>query len=407
MGVFEELRDRGLIAQMTDEVKTRELLENENVTFYIGFDPTADSLHVGHFLQLMVMAHMQRAGHRPIAVLGGGTAMVGDPSGRTDMRQMMTRETISHNIERFKTQMSRFIDFSDGKALMINNGDWLYNLNYIDFLRDIGVHFSVNRMLTFDCFKSRLEKGLSFLEFNYMLMQSYDFYRLFLDYNCKMQLGGDDQWANIIGGIELIRKTTASEAYGITFTLLTTSEGKKMGKTQNGAVWLDAEKTLPYNFFQYWRNVDDADVIKLLKMITFVPLERIEELALLEGSKLNKAKELLAYELTKLVHGEIEADKALEATRALFVTGGNSENMPSTTLSQADFTNGRITILELLFKSGLSSSKGDARRLVEQGGIAVNESKITSLTKDFGIDDFSKTFIIKKGKKMFHKFIVE
>jgi len=407
MGVFEELRDRGLIAQMTDEVKTRELLENENVTFYIGFDPTADSLHVGHFLQLMVMAHMQRAGHRPIAVLGGGTAMVGDPSGRTDMRQMMTKETISHNIERFKTQMSRFIDFSDGKALMINNGDWLFNLNYIDFLRDIGVHFSVNRMLTFDCFKSRLEKGLSFLEFNYMLMQSYDFYRLFLDYNCKMQLGGDDQWANIIGGIELIRKTTTSEAYGITFTLLTTSEGKKMGKTQNGAVWLDAEKTSPYNFFQYWRNVDDADVIKLLRMITFVPLERIEELALLEGSELNKAKELLAYELTKLVHGEIEADKALEATRALFVTGGNSENMPSTTLSQADFTNGRITILELLFKSGLSSSKGDARRLVEQGGIAVNESKITSLTKDFGIDDFSKTFIIKKGKKMFHKFIVE
>ena len=407
MGVFEELRDRGLIAQMTDEVKTRELLENEKVTFYIGFDPTADSLHVGHFLQLMVMAHMQRAGHRPIAVLGGGTAMVGDPSGRTDMRQMMTKETISHNIERFKTQMSRFIDFSDGKALMINNGDWLFNLNYIDFLRDIGVHFSVNRMLTFDCFKSRLEKGLSFLEFNYMLMQSYDFYRLFLDYNCKMQLGGDDQWANIIGGIELIRKTTTSEAYGITFTLLTTSEGKKMGKTQNGAVWLDAEKTSPYNFFQYWRNVDDADVIKLLRMITFVPLERIEELALLEGSELNKAKELLAYELTKLVHGEIEADKALEATRALFVTGGNSENMPSTTLSQADFTNGRITILELLFKSGLSASKGDARRLVEQGGIAVNESKITSLTEDFEIDVFSKTFIIKKGKKMFHKFIVE
>ena len=407
MGVFEELRDRGLIAQMTDEVKTRELLENEKVTFYIGFDPTADSLHVGHFLQLMVMAHMQRAGHRPIAVLGGGTAMVGDPSGRTDMRQMMTKEIISHNIERFKTQMSRFIDFSDGKALMINNGDWLFNLNYIDFLRDIGVHFSVNRMLTFDCFKSRLEKGLSFLEFNYMLMQSYDFYRLFLDYNCKMQLGGDDQWANIIGGIELIRKTTTSEAYGITFTLLTTSEGKKMGKTQNGAVWLDAEKTSPYNFFQYWRNVDDADVIKLLRMITFVPLERIEELALLEGSELNKAKELLAYELTKLVHGEIEADKALEATRALFVTGGNSENMPSTTLSQADFTNGRITILELLFKSGLSASKGDARRLVEQGGIAVNESKITSLTEDFEIDVFSKTFIIKKGKKMFHKFIVE
>lgn len=405
MEVFEELRRRGLIAQLTDEEKIRSLLGSEKVTFYIGFDPTADSLHVGHFLQLMAMAHLQRAGHRPIAVLGGGTAMVGDPTGRTDMRKMMSQETISKNIERFRMQMSHFVDFSDGKALMVNNGDWLLNLNYIDFLRDIGVHFSVNRMLTFECFKSRLERGLSFLEFNYMLMQSYDFYRLFCDHNCILELGGDDQWANILAGVELIRKVTTKDAYGLTFTLLTTSEGKKMGKTQNGAVWLDPEKTSPYDFYQYWRNVDDADVLKLLRMITFVPLDQIKQMESLQGSELNKAKELLAYEVTKLVHGEQEADKASEAAKALFGAGQDSANMPSTVITDEDFTDGRVVIIDLLVKSGLAASRGDGRRLIDQGGVFVNDKKISSLNEDFGAEDFSGAFIIRKGKKSFHKII--
>jgi tyrosyl-tRNA synthetase len=407
MGVYDELKSRGLIAQATDEEKIRELLNNGKVTFYIGFDPTADSLHVGHFLQLMVMAHMQRAGHRPIAVLGGGTAMVGDPSGRSDMRKMMTQETINHNIARFKQQMSSLVDFTDDKALMINNADWLLNLNYVDFLRDIGVHFSVNRMLTFECFKSRLERGLSFLEFNYMLMQSYDFYKLYSDYGCTLELGGDDQWANIIAGVELIRKVTTKDAYGLTFTLLTNSEGKKMGKTQNGAVWLDPKKTSPYEFYQYWRNVDDADVLKLLRMITFMPLEQIAQLESLQGSELNKAKELLAYEVTKLVHGKQEAEKAGEAAKALFGAGHGDNNMPSTAISHDDLKDGRIAILDLLVKSGLAGSRGDGRRLIEQGGIFVNDEKIPSLSADFGPEDFEKSFIIKKGKKAFHKITME
>ena len=407
MGVFEELTQRGLIAQSTNEEEIKRLLNQEKVTFYIGFDPTADSLHVGHFLQLMVMAHMQRAGHRPIAILGGGTAMVGDPTGRTDMRRMMTQETILHNIACFQKQMSRFIDFSDGKALMVNNADWLLNLNYIDFLRDVGVHFSVNRMLTFECFKTRLERGLSFLEFNYMLMQSYDFYRLFEDYGCTMELGGDDQWANIIGGIELIRKKCGREVFGMTFTLLTNSEGKKMGKTQNGAVWLDPEKTSPYDFYQYWRNVDDADVIKLLKMITFLPLSEIAKMEKLRGSELNRAKEILAFEVTKLVHGQQEAQKAQDATKTLFGAGGDGKNIPSTMIGQADFTDGVVTILELLVKSGLAPSKGEGRRLVEQGGISVNGEKVTSVVQTYAPADFSDSFVIRKGKKVFQKIEVQ
>ena len=403
MEVFDELCERGLIAQTTDEAAIRKLLENEKVTFYIGFDPTADSLHVGHFLQMMVMAHLQRAGHRPIALLGGGTAMVGDPTGRTDMRKMMTRETIQHNVDCFRGQMSRFIDFSDGKAKMINNGDWLLHLNYVDFLREIGVHFSVNRMLTFECYKSRLERGLSFLEFNYMLMQSYDFYRLFCDQGCVMQLGGDDQWANILGGVELIRKITGKDAYGMTFTLLTNSEGKKMGKTQNGAVWLDATKTTPYEFYQYWRNVDDADVIRMLKMLTFLPLSQIDELSRLTGSELNRAKELLAYELTRTVHGQAEAEKAQAATRALFGTGGDIAHMPTTAIATDDLQDGCISILDLMLKTGLAASKGDARRLIEQGGVAVNGEKVAAVTQSFAAADFTKDFIIRKGKKAYHR----
>jgi len=407
MSVFEELKNRGLIAQTTHEDKIKELLENQKITFYIGFDPTADSLHVGHFLQLMVMAHMQRAGHRPIAILGGGTAMVGDPTGRTDMRQMMTTSTINNNIEIFKKQMSRFIDFSDDKALMVNNADWLLHLNYVDFLREVGVHFSVNKMLTADCFKTRLERGLNFIEFNYMIMQSYDFLRLFSDYNCIMQLGGDDQWANILGGIELIRRTSQKESYGMTFTLLTTSEGKKMGKTQNGAVWLDAQKTTPYEFYQYWRNVDDADVIKSLKLITFVPLEQISELAKLEGSELNKAKEILAFEVTKLVHGEAEAIKAQETTRALFGAKTESANMPSTELADTDFNDGKIAIAELLVKASLAGSRGEAKRLIDQGGISVNDEKVVALNKEFTIEEIKRGIIVKKGKKVFHKILVQ
>lgn len=407
MTLFEELKERGLIAQSTDEEKIKNLLDNEKITFYTGFDPTADSLHIGHFLQLVAMSHLQRAGHRPIAILGGGTAMVGDPTGRTDMRKMMTKETIERNIERFKAQMSNFVDFSNGKALMINNADWLNNLNYIDFLRDVGVHFSVNRMLTFECFKARMERGLSFLEFNYMLMQSYDFYRMFSDHGCIMELGGDDQWANIIGGIELIRKKTGKDAYGMTFTLLTTSDGKKMGKTQGGAVWLDPAKTSPYDFFQYWRNVEDSSVVKFLKMLTFLPLDEIKQYENLEGSELNRAKEALAFELTKLVHGEGEAQKALDATRSLFMSGGVSENMPSTAILQSDLTDGKISILEVLVLSKLAPSRGEARRLVSQGGIAVNDKKVDSITAEFEASDFENPFVVKKGKKVYHRITLK
>jgi tyrosyl-tRNA synthetase len=403
MTIFEELKARGLIAQMTDEEKIEKLLDTDKITFYTGYDPTADSLHIGHFLQLIVMSHLQKAGHRPIAILGGGTAMVGDPTGRTDMRKMMTKETIANNVARFKEQMSRFVDFSDGKALMVNNADWLSNLNYIDFLRDIGVHFSVNRMLTFECFKTRMERGLSFLEFNYMLMQSYDFYRLFTDYGCVMELGGDDQWANIIGGIELIRKKTGKDAYGMTFTLLTTSDGKKMGKTRGGAVWLDPAKTSPYDFFQYWRNVEDASVIKFMKMLTMMPLDEIKKYESLEGSELNKAKEVLAYEITKLVHGEGEAQKALDATRALFISGGVSDDMPSSSIEASDFNDGRLTILDILVKSKLAPSRGEARRLVNQGGISVNDQKVNDITESYTAADFEKPFIVKKGKKIYHR----
>ncbi len=404
MGVFEELKARGLIAQMTDEEKIRDLLDNQKTTFYIGFDPTADSLHVGHFVQIMVMAHMQRAGHTPIALFGGGTGMIGDPSGKTDMRRMMTPDEINHNIECFKKQMSRLIDFSDGKAIMANNGDWLLNLNYIQFMRDIGVHFSVNRMLAAECYKQRLERGLSFFEMNYMIMQSYDFLELNHRYNCRLELGGDDQWSNIIGGVELLRRKEGKEAFGMTFTLLTTSEGKKMGKTEKGAVWLDPEKTTPFEFYQYWRNIGDADVIKCLKILTFLPLSEIEELAKLEGSELNKAKEILAFEVTKLIHGEEEAIKAQEGARALFGAGANTDNMPTTTLSGDDFENGEIAVLDLLLKTKLIPSKGEGRRLIEQGGIAVDDRKIENALEKIPASAFEKGYvIIKKGKKIHHK----
>jgi tyrosyl-tRNA synthetase len=403
MGIYDELKARGLIAQATDEEKTRELLNNGKATFYIGFDPTADSLHVGHFMQMVIIAHMQRAGHMPIALFGGGTAMVGDPSGRTDMRKMLSQETIRHNIECFKKQMSHIVDFSEGKALMLNNGDWLLDLNYIDFLRDIGVHFSVNRMLTFECFKSRLERGLSFLEFNYMLMQSYDFYKLFCDYGCTLELGGDDQWGNILAGTELIRKKTGKDAYGLTFTLLTNSEGKKMGKTQSGAVWLDPEKTSPFDFYQYWRNIADADVIKMLRMITFVPLEQIDQMSSLQGSELNRAKELLAFEVTKMVHGEEEAHKAAEAAKALFGSGTSGKDIPTAQLVEADFEGGKIGIIDLLMKSGIISTRGEGRRLIDQGGIFVNDAKVASVGAEYAAADFDKEFIIRKGKKTFRK----
>jgi len=404
MGVFEELKARGLIAQMTDEEKIQDLLNNHRTTFYIGFDPTADSLHVGHFVQIMVMAHMQRAGHTPIALFGGGTGMVGDPSGKTDMRKMLTKEEIDHNIACFKKQMSSLVDFSEGKAIMANNGDWLLNLNYIDFLREVGVHFSVNRMLAAECYKQRLEKGLSFFELNYMLMQSYDFLELNHRYNCQLELGGDDQWSNIIGGVELLRRKEGKEAYGMTFTLLTTSEGKKMGKTEKGAVWLDPEKTTPFEFYQYWRNIGDADVIKCLKILTFLPLSEINELAKLEGGELNRAKEILAFEVTKLIHGEKEALKAQEGARALFGTGENTENMPSTDITAADFTDGEIGVLDLLLLTKLASSKGEGRRLIDQGGISVDNEKVLSSTEKLSMKYFEKKYVVvKKGKKVFHK----
>ncbi|MGI6265368.1 MAG: tyrosine--tRNA ligase [Acutalibacteraceae bacterium] len=407
MNVFDELKARGMVAQMTNEERIRELLGGKPITFYIGFDPTADSLHVGHFVQLMVMAHLQKAGHRPIALLGGGTAMVGDPTGKTDMRKMMTKETIQYHVECFQKQMSRFVDFSEGKALMVNNADWLLDLNYIDFLREVGVHFSVNRMLTAECFKSRMERGLSFLEFNYMLMQSYDFYHLRRQYDCVMEMGGDDQWSNILGGVELCRRKANAEVYGITFALLTTSEGKKMGKTEKGAVWLDPAKTSPYDFFQYWRNVDDADVIRCMKMLTFVPLEEIEEMAGAKDSAINAVKERLAYEVTRLVHGEEEAQKALATARSLFGGGANDANTPSTTLT-ADQVGDGVSVIDLLVLTGLAPSKGEARRLIQQGGVSVDDVKVTDVMAAVPVSAFDKgDILLKKGKKVFHKVILD
>ncbi|MBR6420253.1 MAG: tyrosine--tRNA ligase [Oscillospiraceae bacterium] len=402
MTLYEELQRRGLIAQTTDEAEIAELINNGKATFYIGFDPTADSLHVGHFMALCLMKRMQMAGNKPIALVGGGTGMIGDPSGKSDMRKMLTPETIQHNCECFKKQMSRFIDFSEGKALMVNNGDWLLNLNYIDVLREVGACFSVNKMLSFECYKQRWERGLTFLEFNYMIMQSYDFYRLYQDYGCNMQFGGDDQWANMLGGTELIRKKLGKDAYAMTITLLLNSEGKKMGKTEKGAVWLDAEKTSPYDFFQYWRNVGDADVIKCLKMLTFLPIEQIEEMEqhLDSGAAYNQAKETLAYELTALVHGKEEAEKQLAAARAIFAGGGNSADMPATEITADDLTDGQIGLLTLLVKAKLCPSISEARRLVQQGGVTVNDEKVTDPKTQYAP---GAELIIKKGKKVFHK----
>lgn len=405
--VFDTLKERGFIAQTTHEEKIRELLGSESVTFYIGFDPTADSLHVGHLLQLIVMSHMQKAGHRPIAILGGGTAMVGDPSGRSDMRQMLTQEQIAYNASCFREQMKGLVDFSEGKALMIDNSEWLLKLNYVSFLRDIGVHFSVNRMLTAECFKSRMEKGLSFIEFNYMLMQSYDFLKLYQDYGCRLELGGDDQWSNILGGIDLIRRVEGTEAYGMTFKLLTTSEGKKMGKTQKGAVWLDPNKTSPYEFYQYWRNIDDADVINCLKLLTFVPMEQIEEMATWKDARINEAKKVLAYEVTKLVHGVDEAEKAKSATEALFGQGASSENMPTVTVPRKDLAEG-IQILDLMVNTGLIPSKGEGRRLIQQGGLTLNNEKVEAFDRLVTEADFKDgELIIRKGKKSYHRVVVE
>ena len=408
MGVYEELVARGLIAQVTDEEEIRELVNSGKAVFYIGFDPTADSLHVGHFMALCLMKRLQLAGNKPIALVGGGTGMIGDPSGRTDMRKMLTKEDIEHNCECFKKQMSKFIDFSDGKALMVNNADWLLNLNYVELLREVGACFSVNNMLRAECYKQRMEKGLSFLEFNYMIMQSYDFYALYQKYGCNMQFGGDDQWSNMLGGTELIRRKLGKDAYAMTINLLLNSEGKKMGKTQSGAVWLDANKTSPYDFYQYWRNIDDADVVKCLKMLTFLPLEEIEELAKLEGSEINRAKEILAHELTELIHGKEEADKAQEAARALFGSKQNTDNMPSTELSADDVAEEGIAILDLLTKCALIPSKKEGRRLIEQGGISVDDGKITDVNAKIGRAAFEKGFVvIKKGKKVFHKALLK
>ena len=400
MSVFDELKARGMIAQCTDEEKVRELLENEKVTFYIGFDPTADSLHVGHFVAMMVMAHMQRAGHRPIALFGGGTGMIGDPSGKTDMRKMLTKEDVNHNIACFQKQMSKFIDFSEGKAIMVNNGDWLDNLNYIQFLREVGVHFSVNRMLTFECYKQRLERGLSFFELNYMLMQSYDFLMLRRKYGCVMELGGDDQWSNIIGGVELNRRADGEDVYGLTVKLLQTSDGKKMGKTEKGAVWLNPEKTSPYDFYQYWRNINDADVINTMKMLTFMPLDEIAEYEKMTGSDINKAKERLAFEVTKLIHSEEEAQKAQDAARSLFGSGDNLDHMPSSKVEDAVGMN----VIDALVKAGLVPSKSEGRRLVQQGGVAVDDEKVTDVNAVFTAEQFDKGYVIvKKGKKVYHK----
>ena len=403
MTIFDELKARGLLAQLTDEEEIKELINNGKAVFYIGFDPTADSLHVGHFMALCLMKRLQMAGNKPIALIGGGTAMIGDPSGRTDMRSMMTRETIEHNCECFKKQMSRFIDFSEGKAMMVNNADWLLDLNYVEFLRDVGAHFSVNRMLTAECYKQRMEKGLSFLEFNYMIMQSYDFLFLYEKYGCNMQFGGDDQWSNMLGGTELIRRKLGKDAYAMTITLLLNSEGKKMGKTQKGAVWLDPAKTSPYEFYQYWRNVADADVLKCLRMLTFLPLAQIDEMDKWEGSELNKAKEILAYELTKLVHGEEEAVKAQESARALF-SGQDTSEMPTVSLSDADFTEGAIDILGVLVKAGLTASRSEARRAVEQGGVTVDGVKVTDIKTTYTTEAFAGDgIVVKRGKKSFKR----
>ncbi len=408
MQIYDELVARGLIAQVTDEKEIRELVNNGKAVFYIGFDPTADSLHVGHFMALCLMKRLQMAGNKPIALIGGGTGMIGDPSGRSDMRTMMTPETIQHNCDCFKKQMSRFIDFSDGKALMVNNADWLLNLNYIDVLREVGACFSVNNMLRAECYKQRMEKGLSFLEFNYMIMQSYDFYRLYTDYGCNMQFGGDDQWSNMLGGTELIRKKLGKDAYAMTITLLLNSEGKKMGKTQKGAVWLDPEKTSPYEFYQYWRNVADADVLKCIRMLTFLPLEEIDKMNDWEGSQLNTAKEILAFELTKLVHGEEEAIKAQTAAKALFGAGGDLEHMPTTVLSEEDFADGKIGVIDAMLKAGVIKSRGEGRRLVEQGGVSLDDEKVTDFAAVIEKAAFEKGHVIlKKGKKVFNKLIID
>lgn len=410
MGVFETLEERGLIAQTTDRERVRHLLNEEKTTFYVGFDPTADSLHVGHYIPIMVMAHLQRAGHTPIALFGGGTGMVGDPTGKTDMRKMLTEEEIAHNISCFQKQMSRLIDFSDDKAIMANNADWLSNLNYINFLRDIGVCFSVNRMLCAECYKQRLERGLSFFEMNYMIMQSYDFLELNRRYGCRLQLGGDDQWSNIIGGVELIRRKENKEAFGITVTLLTNSEGKKMGKTEKGAVWLDPQKTSPFEFYQYWRNVGDDDVLKCLKILTFVPMDQINTFSSLSGEQLNAAKELLAFEVTKQIHGEEEAVKARDAARALFGNSTDTENMPTTGISPSDFASSSIGVLDLLVRTKLAPSRGEAKRLIAQGGITVCGEKVSDASAAFTVQDFEKNgnscLIIRKGKKIYHKVTI-
>ena len=408
MTVYDELVARGLIAQVTDEEEIKELINNGKAVFYIGFDPTADSLHVGHFMALCLMKRLQMAGNKPIALIGGGTAMIGDPSGRTDMRQMMTQETIQHNVDCFKEQMSRFIDFSDDKAMLVNNADWLLDLNYVEVLRDVGPHFSVNRMLTAECYKQRMEKGLSFLEFNYMIMQSFDFYTLFQKYGCNMQFGGDDQWSNMLGGTELIRRKLGKDAYAMTINLLLNSEGKKMGKTQSGAVWLDPKKTSPFDFFQYWRNVADSDVLKCIRMLTFLPLEEINKMDAWEGAQLNEAKEILAFELTKLVHGEEEATKAKEASHALFAGGGDASNMPSVTVTAADFAERDMDIMAVLVKAGLCDSRSDARRAVQQGGVSVDGEKVTDIGTTYSLDAFAgEGKVVKRGKKKFAKVVAE
>ena len=406
MKIYDELVARGLIAQVTDEDEIRELINEGKATFYIGFDPTADSLHVGHFMALCLMKRLQMAGNKPIALIGGGTGHIGDPSGRTDMRSMMTAEQIQHNCDCFKKQMSRFIEFGEGKAKIVNHADWLLKLNYVELLREVGACFSVNNMLRAECYKQRMEKGLSFLEFNYMIMQSYDFYHLYKEYGCNMQFGGDDQWSNMLGGTELIRKKLGKDAYAMTITLLLNSEGKKMGKTVGGAVWLDPEKTSPYDFYQYWRNVGDKDVLKCIRMLTFLPLEEIDKMDEWEGSQLNTAKEILAFELTKLVHGEEEATKAQNTARAIFAGSGSDANMPTTELTADDLTNGKIGVLDMMLKAGLIPSKGEGRRLIQQGGVSINDNKVTDPNFSLSADDFSDEIILKKGKKVFNKFVL-
>ena len=406
MTLYDELVARGLIAQVTNEEEIKKMINEGKATFYIGFDPTADSLHVGHFMALCLMKRLQMAGNKPIALLGGGTGMIGDPSGKSDMRKMLTPETIQHNIDCFKKQMSRFIDFSDGKAIMVNNADWLMNLNYIDVLREVGACFSVNKMLSFECYKQRWERGLTFLEFNYMIMQSYDFYMLYQKYGCNMQFGGDDQWSNMLGGTELIRRKLGKDAHAMTITLLTDSQGHKMGKTAGNAVWLDPNKTSPYEFYQYWRNVGDGDVLKCIRMLTFLPLEQIDEMAHWEGSQLNRAKEILAYELTSLVHGEEEARKAEASAKALFAGGGSNENMPTTEITESELNDGAIDIMTVLVRSGLCASKSEARRNIQQGGVTVNDEKITDISKSFGADELKKGIIVRRGKKNYSKVIL-